>query len=655
MKKKISFSVLGTVCIGILLCMYLYNTAFLNKAAFRQTSPGLYEMDQSENLFYTDCYLAGQWEYYPNQLIFSQNSSGNLPGILNSMNPILIYDSAYYNKNTPYENEEFALKHTSTQPNTDADYITIPSSYSAPFQADPPHARASYRFIIRGLRTYKDAKFTLSLNGLVDGNTKVYINGREGRTMVSPWGYPVFILRGPNVEIVIETTNTAQFLNICPRLTFQGIAMTFFDTAKNVLMILASMLTAALLILVLTNFSLEPKRFRAYFFLGLLYTFFFIVSSCWVFGYLDTITKYVPQSLLSCFSRILLLLGTLYGFSILKKHHPGYYSKRQYRISQCSLLLLAVLQIFRGFSTSRIVPAAGFFLLLFLLLWWFVRTCRIIDRTSLELTLFLFGFLALQTGSFSVWLYNRYGIANGFIYLLPVCLIAYALLMIAASKLYQKQLFKHTQELLELEKTTSKMQTAMLASQIKPHFLYNTLTTIQEMCYTEPEQAADLIVYFSRYLRNNIDFMDYTDLIPFTRELEHIENYIYIENARFKDALKFEKHINVQDFSIPPLSIQPLIENAVKYGIRKNADTGTIYLETEKTQLDICIRVTNSGPGFDPTQIKERHSLENIKTRISSLLHGNLKIDSSPASSQTVMEIHIPLQDNFSIRKGETR
>lgn len=164
------------------------------------------------------------------------------------------------------------------------------------------------------------------------------------------------------------------------------------------------------------------------------------------------------------------------------------------------------------------------------------------------------------------------------------------------------------------------------------------------MCYTAPEQAADLIVHFSQYLRTNIDFMDYTDLIPFAKELEHIENYLYIQNARFGNALVFEKNITVTDFQIPPLSVQPLIENAIKYGIRKNGNHGSVCLETLQSASGILIRVTNSGPGFDENNINPHHSIQNIRSRIDYLLHGTLVIHSKEGVEGTTMELFLPYQ-----------
>ena len=132
---------------------------------------------------------------------------------------------------------------------------------------------------------------------------------------------------------------------------------------------------------------------------------------------------------------------------------------------------------------------------------------------------------------------------------------------------------------------------------------------------------------------------------PFEKELEHIENYLYIQNTRFGNALVFEKDITVTEFQIPPLSVQPLIENAIKYGIRKNGNHGTIRLETKQTAEGICILVKNSGPGFDEQKINPHHSIQNIRSRMDYLLHGTLIIHSQEGVEGTVMELLLPYQN----------
>ncbi len=129
---------------------------------------------------------------------------------------------------------------------------------------------------------------------------------------------------------------------------------------------------------------------------------------------------------------------------------------------------------------------------------------------------------------------------------------------------YQKRLTQErdqkAQRLVELADTKTKL----LLSQIQPHFLYNTLTTLKFLCETEPRKAASLCDSFSGYLRANIDAADDDGLVPFEKELANIENYLKIEKARFDDRVQYVFDIHEKDFAVPVLSIQTIVENAVK-------------------------------------------------------------------------------------------
>jgi sensor histidine kinase YesM len=305
--------------------------------------------------------------------------------------------------------------------------------------------------------------------------------------------------------------------------------------------------------------------------------------------------------------------------------------------------MVAVLHTIALFTNfAGIFETCGNVLLFATIVLWLINFYHHIAYISFDLYIFQLGVLILVTGATGNQIYNRFGFPGKFLYLFPACIIAFVVLIFFASKFYQKQLLTHTQNLLKLEKEATKMQTAMLANQIKPHFLYNTLTIIQEMCYTEPEQAAEMIVHFSQYLRTNIDFMDYTELIPFVKELEHVENFLYIQKARFGESLHFEKEIDTTDFMIPPLSVQPIIENAIKYGIRHNDDQGSVTLTVREDAIGLHIEVRNSGPGFNESDLKQHHSIDNIRTRLASLLQGELRIHSTADVPGTVMEIFIP-------------
>ena len=110
----------------------------------------------------------------------------------------------------------------------------------------------------------------------------------------------------------------------------------------------------------------------------------------------------------------------------------------------------------------------------------------------------------------------------------------------------------------------------LMLSQIKPHFLYNSLGSIEVLCRLDPEKAEQAIHHFTQYLRSNMDVTNSGDTIPFSQELEHIHNYVWLEQMRFADDLAYKEEIETLDFRVPQLSIQPLVENAIKHGITHN-------------------------------------------------------------------------------------
>ena len=177
----------------------------------------------------------------------------------------------------------------------------------------------------------------------------------------------------------------------------------------------------------------------------------------------------------------------------------------------------------------------------------------------------------------------------------------------------------------------------ILMSQIKPHFLYNTLGAIQELCTSNPEEAADATAKFSRYLRGNMDSLGNPDLIPFEKELEHTQLYLDLEKVRFEDALNIEFDITCTDFEIPALSLQPIAENAVRHGARgRRRGVGTVKISTESLPEHYAITVEDNGPGFDPKAVKTNDDershigITNVRDRLHEMCGGELLIDSEP-------------------------
>ena len=119
------------------------------------------------------------------------------------------------------------------------------------------------------------------------------------------------------------------------------------------------------------------------------------------------------------------------------------------------------------------------------------------------------------------------------------------------------------------------MELALIQAQINPHFLYNTLGSVKSLCITDPERAAGLVQEFSEYLQTKFVSIDGLRMVPVEKELEVVEQYLRIECVRFPN-MRVEYDIMAEDFEVPALSIQTLVENAVHHGIgqrRHNAGT----------------------------------------------------------------------------------
>ena len=187
---------------------------------------------------------------------------------------------------------------------------------------------------------------------------------------------------------------------------------------------------------------------------------------------------------------------------------------------------------------------------------------------------------------------------------------------------------------LHKQKVINDQRNALMMSQINPHFMYNTLSTIAAMCEVSPTEAKDLTVEFSRYLRRNLSTLTSEDLIPFETEMQHVECYLNIEKARFREKLNVIYSIRCKDFRVPALSIQPLVENAVKHGITKKAAGGTIKISAYSTAKHYVVTIVDDGAGFDvtapPSDTSRVHiGLQNVKSRISQMCRGTLYVKST--------------------------
>lgn len=191
-----------------------------------------------------------------------------------------------------------------------------------------------------------------------------------------------------------------------------------------------------------------------------------------------------------------------------------------------------------------------------------------------------------------------------------------------------------------IQKELYEAQVAVMASQIRPHFMYNALTSIAMMCTIDPPTAQEATITFAKYLRENMDSLKQNKPVPFQQEFEHLKKYLYIEKLRFQDKLNIEYDIEVTDFVLPLLTVQPLVENAVKHGVGMKKKGGTVKISTRETESAYEVIIADDGVGFDPSVQKaddgrSHVGMETTRTRLREMCGGEIRIESTVGEGTT--------------------
>ena len=271
----------------------------------------------------------------------------------------------------------------------------------------------------------------------------------------------------------------------------------------------------------------------------------------------------------------------------------------------------------------------------------------LICKTSMK-WLYLGAFLPLisfAADAFGTWV----GAWQGGLLSRYVFVVLFAVAMIMVLKLIPQNINAAAKaKELEMERIVLNAQLAesrisTMISQIRPHFIYNTLGSIEQLCKLDPPKAGDLVHNFAKYLRGNFGELDNPKPILMSQEMEHVHHYVSIENVRFPD-MTFTFEMNSADFSIPALTVQPIVENAIKHGLMKLSKGGSIRVVSYETDTAYCISVEDDGVGFDTNALSEdrKHvGLRNIRERLKVMVNGTLEIESTVGVG-TKVHITIP-------------
>lgn len=204
-------------------------------------------------------------------------------------------------------------------------------------------------------------------------------------------------------------------------------------------------------------------------------------------------------------------------------------------------------------------------------------------------------------------------------------------------------IIKRTHELETVKAELAENRLTMMLAQIKPHFIYNSMNAIMELCYIEPELAADTIAHFSDYLRRKLEAFDSSELTWFDEELGLIKEYLSIEYADHNKVFRVKYDIACTDFRLPALTVQPLIENAVKHGIDRYSDDSLVQLITCEDEQNICIKVTDNGTaekGDDSLFADSRGiGLSNVAKRLQLLCGGDIVVTQNENGTSAVITI----------------
>ena len=256
------------------------------------------------------------------------------------------------------------------------------------------------------------------------------------------------------------------------------------------------------------------------------------------------------------------------------------------------------------------------------------------------LPLISFGFDVVMT-DLGLW---KGGVASKYIFTVFFIAAMIAVLKVIPSSINALTKAKELETekiVLNAQLTQSRVSTMM--SQIRPHFIYNTLGSIEQLCNIDPHKAGELVHNFAKYLRGNFGELDNPKPILMSQEMEHVRHYISIENVRFPD-MTFSFEMNSEDFHIPALTIQPIVENAIKHGLMKLQKGGTIRVVSYETDAHYCVTVEDDGVGFDTDVLLDERKhvgIRNIRGRLKAMVNGTLEIESTQGVGTKVL-ITIP-------------
>lgn len=597
----VTYAALALIVVGLFLVSFNYSKLYKSP----QVNDGKVDFHDVEiSTRDVACNLAGEWEFFYNKWIVTDNETCSPDGMI-TLPDLWTYKN--FGNGTLPKTGFASYRLYAENIKSDIDLIVYRH-----------YANFAYRVFINGQLNYRSGTISKNLNETV-------ITGKTDER------HPYRTDGGP-IEIVIEVsaTNKGGF-NAAPWLAATTTGNSYGTSLRATNYVALGITTAAVAISILSYAFFRYKRdFTLPAFIVALYVHFLTSKDMlYVFGIQATVAM-VLEFLSAIAAFVLLALHFWKSGATLKKI-PVIVT------SSASAVFALLTVVFFG------TPVAPVFAFLLLAVGCAYLVPIVFNKkfTTLQCVVYGILFAFLMSVFFFEW-FDWLGLivfGTEFIFTFELMLIIGCFAVLWLFKLAKTA--KTAIRVSELECELSALKSQALKAQIEPHFIYNSLTAIQAQYRDGLPEGDKAIEQFAQHLRLITD-SNGEDMIPFEDEIRNVLNYFELENLRANGKLNLLLDVNFSDFRIPVLSLQPLVENAIRHGGLREKQDGYILLSSDKTDAGVTITVRDNGKGFDVDGSHTGVGIENTRKRFA-LMNATMRVESA-VEIGTQITIEIPLE-----------
>lgn len=504
--------------------------------------------------------------------------------------------------------------------------LPIPSKWTFKDKQYQAHTNASYGLTV--LNIPKGVELTISyanqMSPVIAYMNDVLVFSNENGIFKD-----VYVSTGEDIRIIVEVEDSWSGLRNAPYLCLPQMAAGYWNALDQIVLIflgivVASCLLSLLLFISFYRYHHDPSFMLLIFTFSIHFLFSSEVLGLWMF-------PSIWLSFLNRLTAVFVILSILY---FLLKRKP---ISKKVEIAYSIFVILSLLTYFLLSVTDyALIPILLVFTstLLFIPNIFYKKG----ERTSYKIILSIIVFMMIITLTFEQ--IDELGIlVFGTNYFFTTCFVIIVLLLCEVYFYQIYMLAKNLKRIGELEHLLSLEKQSKLAYQVQPHFIFNSLNAIESIYHKSLEQGDEALNHFSHHLRANIDL---EQLIDFNDELVHIDHYVELEKLKREVDFNFLVDIEFDNFKVPALSIEPFVENAIRYAQTEKKKDGFISIHSYKEEEYIIVEIEDNGIGFDLSTTEFHVGLTNAVERLKLTLSADVMVESHVGIG-TNIKIKIPM------------